>query len=515
MKVKDARDAVISDLLKSGDAFIMYETSRKAETRSGSKVVVAVLRDQWFIDYSPQWLKESGHRLVDSMFFFPEFYRKAMHDAIDWLRERPCARRRGIGTKLPFDRNWVIESLSDSTIYPAVYTNARFLEGIFRKIGTLPADILDHIFTGSDLANKYDSEILKLVEDAKAQMEYWYGVDIRLTTSPHISNHLAFYILNHAAIFPEKYQPKGLIISGLVVSNGSKISKSKGNAISLLDVTEHYSADLYRLFVVINADVATVLDWNEDDVGTVKRKYDDFIAVMNGEGYSGESSEPIEKWFESSFYMRCSTFFSRMERYDLRGAYIEIFFEVLNDIKYLIARGGNPKAAVQRIQDVWLPLLSPVIPHTCEELWAKTGHSGFVSSATIEPDFTSLVDKQAIMREEYLRKIVQDIREIMKATGINPETITITFPDRTTRTVAESIFSGRINDIPQELRFSVADFNRNRRSISMEFGDEKAILDENKGYLEKVFSCRVELKTGSISKTSKIPWPGRPVIQLS
>ena len=37
-------------------------------------------------------------------------------NTFDWLAQRPCARRRGIGTRLPFDPDWIIESLSDSTI---------------------------------------------------------------------------------------------------------------------------------------------------------------------------------------------------------------------------------------------------------------------------------------------------------------------------------------------------------------------------------------------------------------
>ena len=45
--------------------------------------------------------KEKSRKVTDNMTFYPEFYRRNMLDAIDWLRERPCARRRGLGTKLP------------------------------------------------------------------------------------------------------------------------------------------------------------------------------------------------------------------------------------------------------------------------------------------------------------------------------------------------------------------------------------------------------------------------------
>lgn len=48
---------------------------------------------------------------------------------IDWLKEWGCSRSFGLGTKLPFDKQFLIESLSDSTIYMAYYTISHFLQG--------------------------------------------------------------------------------------------------------------------------------------------------------------------------------------------------------------------------------------------------------------------------------------------------------------------------------------------------------------------------------------------------
>lgn len=76
---------------------------------------------------------------------------------INWLREWGCSRSFGLGTKLPFDEQYVIESLSDSTIYFAYYTVAHMLQGdVYGAtpgiLGVRPEDItLDfwsHIFLG-------------------------------------------------------------------------------------------------------------------------------------------------------------------------------------------------------------------------------------------------------------------------------------------------------------------------------------------------------------------------------
>ncbi|EQD78685.1 leucyl-tRNA synthetase, partial [mine drainage metagenome] len=323
----EARSYVREQLISLSLGFILYETSRKAETRSGSEVVVAVIKDQWFIDYSRQDWKEESHALVDRMTFYPEYLKRIFHDAIDWLRQRPCARKRGLGTKLPMDSGWVIESLSDSTIYPAVYTNSPQLRDIFNAFGSLNFDLVDSIF--SDSAYVVEAGLQNTVLEAKRQWNYWYGVDLRLTTSPHISNHLSFYIMNHAALFSGHKLPVSISISGTVTSRGAKIGKSKGNVVSLLNVVQRYSADIYRLFVAVGADIVTDLDWNEDDVGTNSRKIDQFMQVLDSFSPDDGKLTYIEEWFVSSFFSRLRSFISEMDQYGIRQAYISIFHEVL------------------------------------------------------------------------------------------------------------------------------------------------------------------------------------------
>lgn len=48
-------------------------------------------------------------------------------ETLDWLKKWACSRSTGLGTRLPWDKQWVIESLSDSTIYMAYYTVAHLL----------------------------------------------------------------------------------------------------------------------------------------------------------------------------------------------------------------------------------------------------------------------------------------------------------------------------------------------------------------------------------------------------
>src|SRR5207244_1426872 len=73
--------------------------------------IVKVVDNQWFLSYAdPAW-KAKVHEAIASMDLYPPALRKWFDYVADWLRDWPCAHHRGLGTILPWDSNWVIESL--------------------------------------------------------------------------------------------------------------------------------------------------------------------------------------------------------------------------------------------------------------------------------------------------------------------------------------------------------------------------------------------------------------------
>ncbi len=517
MKTEGARDAIKNELFERHKGFIFYETSRKAQTRGGSKVIAAVMSNQWFIDYSVDWWKKKSHDIVNSMLYYPEFYRNAMNDAVDWLRERPCARRRGIGTKLPFDPEWIIESLSDSTLYPAVYTNMQEFSRIYDQLGNIPPELVEYIYAdGSEGAlSKYDENVRNLAKDARKEKDYWYGVDIRLTAPPHISNHLAFYIMNHAALMPERDAPKGIIISGLLLSNGAKISKSKGNAISLLKISTKYTADLYRLFVAVSADISSVLDWNETEIAAVRRKYEAFVEALDNTGSSKPSNRQVEQWFNSKFNQHLKDYFQKMDLFDIRGAYIAVFYETLNDLKYVESRGGNVSLCVSGIKDQWLKVMSPVIPHTCEEIWEKFGNKGFISTEKMGLESVGEVDLDSIKTEKYLQDTINDVREIMKATGMKPSMVEIQTCHRDLRDAASLMSENRLKEVDPKYKALIPEFMKNKKNMDFSVNNELQILTDNIDYLGSVLKCGIKVSEAPSQGGKKNAWPGRPMIKLS
>lgn len=504
-----AREAIRDELLADHDAIIFYETSRDAVTRSGSKVIVAVVKGQWFIDYSDTKWKGATHKLIDEMLFLPEYVRKAFHDSIDWLKQRPCARTRGLGTKLPFDDRWVIESLSDSTIYPAVYTNAPQLRKLLEAKGSLDPEMLDRIFLGR---NGIRSSILE--ETARAERAYWYGIDLRITAPAHISNHLSFYLMNHVAIFNQKDYPKGILISGMVTSRGAKIGKSKGNVVSLVDIIEKYSADVYRMFVAVGADISTELDWNELDVSTTSKKLELFKLMM--EDYEKEKVELryIERWFLASFFAKYQSYVESMDKYSLRKGYVTIFHEVLNDLRYMESRGGRVNAVLGDIVRYWLVALSPVIPHIAEEYWHRHVENSFVSTAVLPTVATSMLNQNILRMQEYVENVASDIREIIKATGINPAKIEISVSPKQLFDFHNKMEENKTSEISSDLKSLIPDYMKNKKSIQ-DFGiEELEALKENLTSLKETFGCEVSADIAEISQKGKNAWPGRPAINL-
>ena len=115
-------------MLDAGLAVPYYEPEGEIISRTGDPCIVASCY-QWFMQYGEdQWKEEvRKHLLSDN---FKAYNTKTQHEfeiIIDWLKAWGCTRTQGLGTKLPWDQEFVIESLSDSTIYMSYYTVAALL----------------------------------------------------------------------------------------------------------------------------------------------------------------------------------------------------------------------------------------------------------------------------------------------------------------------------------------------------------------------------------------------------
>ncbi len=444
LKIKEVKDKVFNKLVSKNLAFTFYETSRKAVCRCTGKIIVAVLNNQWFIDYSSKKWKDTTRGLINSLTIIPEKYRKSFLDTLDWLDKRPCARKRGIGTKLPFDKEWVIESLSDSTIYMAFYT----INGIIRREGITPSqltpELFDYVFLGKGDPSKLPVKE-SIVKEMREQFTYWYPNDHRHTAPAHISNHLSFFLMHHTLLFPKKYWPKVLTFSGLLIREGVKMSKSKGNVIPLVDISRKYSADLFRLYILSSSDIDSVVDWRENEVESVKNKLINFanIALNAVKAKPATKLLSIDKWIISRFYSRLRESKNFGNKMMIRDYAVSLFFKFFNELSYYRKRvdAKHFNSVLRTFIGDWVIALEPLIPHICEEIWSYISDD-YVSLQLFPKIKSELINEEIEFLESVVRRTISDVNELLKLIKFKPKKVSLFVADEWKFDLFKSIIGG-------------------------------------------------------------------------
>ncbi len=427
MPVSRAKTAVRDDMVASGEAALMHEFSAKPVVcRCGTRCTVRVVEDQWFLNYADEHWKDKARACLRQMHLVPPETRTQFEHVISWLHEWPCTRSIGMGTPAPWDPSWIIESLSDSTIYMAYYTISHILKTI--DLEKLTDEVFDYV-----LLNKGDAASLaketgidqQKLESMRKEFEYWYPMDYRTSANELIPNHLTFHVFHHTAIFPPERWPRGIVTFGMVVLEGQKMSSSKGNIIPINEATRKYGADVVRLYIASAGEPWQDFDWRIREADAVLKHLDRFYAFAEEIIALPAVERPVlaqpDRWMLSRLqgHVRATT--QALEGFKTREAVQHAFFFLMRDLRWYIKRVPKPEArayVLKRVLDVWVRLLAPVIPHVCEELWQRMGKEGFVSVAEWPSVDERLVDKATELIEDYLARTLEDIGEILRVMKI-------------------------------------------------------------------------------------------------
>jgi leucyl-tRNA synthetase len=149
LAVSSAKEKVKKDLLESNKATVFYEmTNKPVYCRCGTVCYVKILDNQWFLNYGNDKWKSLAFDCLNQMEVIPSDIVGEFKNVFDWLKERACARKSGLGTNLPWDPNWIVESLSDSVIYMVYYIVAKYVNtGHLEEFGKLIDDsFFDYVF---------------------------------------------------------------------------------------------------------------------------------------------------------------------------------------------------------------------------------------------------------------------------------------------------------------------------------------------------------------------------------
>jgi leucyl-tRNA synthetase len=425
--VREVKDMLIADFRKLGVADSMYDLAEPVMCRCMTACIVKILSDQWFLNYSDKQWKEKAKEVVAQMTIYPDSAKQSFYTVIDWLREWACARTTGFGTPLPGGKGWIVETLSDSTIYMAYYTINKHIKQNEVKPEALTPEVFDYIFYGKgDQAELAEAVGLngELLDAMRAEFLYWYPFDLRNSAKELVPNHLTFCIFHHAALFPPEHWPKAIGVNGMLMVEGKQMHKSKGNFITMKGAVEKYGADATRCALLLGAEGMDDPDWRAENVGDLQGKFEGLLGFAGGILASAKSEEDtaLERWLLSKLQHRIKSVTESLEELKTRTALQIALFETWNDLRWYIQRKGNTEAkALGEAVKVWLKLLAPFAPFLCEELWSQTGEAGFISVAKWPTFDSGRVDVAAEERENLVTDVISDTVNIEKATKIAPK----------------------------------------------------------------------------------------------
>ena len=429
LKVSEAAKKVTIDLIEENKADKLYlPVTKNLKCRCGTEIIVSILKDQWFLNFQAGDWKKKAFKCLNSMKMVPNKYRLNFENIFNWLEKRPCARKRGIGTKLPFNKEWIIESLSDSTIYMAFYTISHKIREYQITPNQLTPEFFDYVFLEKGDLTKLSNKVSidkQILNELQKEFLYWYPVDHRHTAIMHISNHLSFYIFHHVAIFPEKNWPKLISLIEPVIIEGQKMGKSKGNVISLADIQKNYGADLFRFYISHNADFSAYMDFRKKEIETVRTHIFKFFAFISDKIKQSKSTigkyENIKSKYSKVILSKITKKFvdteKILEEYNIRRYLQTSFYEVFNLMQEFYRDQNNIDeflTVFKLIYPTWLKLLSLTIPHLCEELWELAGNENFISKAVWGDFNKQYINNNLELEFEYISNIIEDIFNIKK-----------------------------------------------------------------------------------------------------
>jgi len=430
MKVQDVKKNVQKKMLDEGTAYIYMEPEKKVMSRSGDECVVA-LCDQWYLDYGePNW-KEKARGLLENVETFCDETRHNFVGTLDWLHEHACCRSYGLGTRLPWDEQYLIESLSDSTVYMSFYTVAHLLQGgvvdgsvpgpANIKPEQLTKEVWDFIFFEDAPEPATDIE-LSTLRKLKNEFRHWYPVDLRVSGKDLIPNHLTYYLYNHVAVWPNEPDrwPKGIRANGHLLLNSEKMSKSTGNFLTLTEAIDKFSADGMRLALADAGDGIEDANFVEKmaDAGILRLyTFIEWVKEMiDGKETmrSGEFNSFNDLVFDSEINLAIQLTEKNYEKMQYREALKTGFFEfqAARDKYRELCMNGMHKDLIFRYIEVQAILLSPICPHICEHIWILLGKETSIMKASWP--VAGNINDQYLKSSQYLMDCAREFRLRLK-----------------------------------------------------------------------------------------------------
>ncbi len=268
---------------------------------------------------------------------------------------------------------------------------------------------------------------------ARAAVDYWMPVDQYIGGVEHAILHLMYARFFTKFLYDIKWlscqEPfTNLLTQGMVLKDGSKMSKSKGNVVSPEDIINTYGADTARLFILFASPPDRDLEWSDAGVegayrflNRVWRLVGDYRKVLQKQDSIGSELDEATRQLRFKTHAIIKKVTEDIEnRFNFNTA-ISAIMELSNQLGAYRDHPRPHAGVVREAVETLLLLLSPFSPHICEELWHMIGHENSICLMSW-PKY----DKDALVQSE-VEMVVQingKVRDrIMVATGSDDETV--------------------------------------------------------------------------------------------
>ena len=240
--------------------------------------------------------------------------------------------------------------------------------------------------------------------------DYWLEVDQYIGGIEHAILHLLYArffskLLRDEGLINHDEPFKNLLTQGMVLKDGAKMSKSKGNTVDPADMIQKYGADTVRLFILFAAPPTQDLEWSDSGlegsyrfVNKVYRLVEGYLAdakTNDALSLDGVTLNKEQKQIRQKTHQSLSKITDDIDRRHSFNTAIAALMELTNTLGKFKQTDGQSMAIRLESIEIILRTLSPITPHLCHYLWQQLGHQ----EAIIDTLWPS-VDKKALQQDE-------------------------------------------------------------------------------------------------------------------
>jgi len=223
-------------------------------------------------------------------------------------------------------------------------------------------------------------------------VDYWMSVDQYIGGVEHAILHLMYArfftkVLYDAGLVKVQEPFTNLLTQGMVLKDGSKMSKSKGNVVSPEDIINHYGADTARLFILFASPPERDLEWSDQGVeGSYRflnRVWRLVMELSEAKGQDDSELTPEDKAMRYRIHYTIKKVTEDVEKRFNFNTAISAIMELVNDLSTYKEKSTAKTAILNEAVDTLVSLLEPFAPHVAEELWQQSGHNTTLSSTKL------------------------------------------------------------------------------------------------------------------------------------